>query len=265
MVVAVVRLQNSSFVVAFRSSLSQRRRPILVLPTVVSYYSESMRGCGKRIHNRLAMLPTVTSSMSSASSSQAATTYTVLFDLLVPEGRCVGLSIADLPDHHPDALHVENVNGRSDNGHWIHQCLHPDEVNYGVSVIQSPTHRKSFWLGRLAMRYALSVDPTTLQLPPQPRWGTSDNANNPSILKDAYGRPQVPRGFLGSISHKGTTGVALVAANVPSGAQSLVPRSGVGVDLEYAIHADRRNIARKVLTLNEQANLGRIPVSTVYP
>jgi hypothetical protein len=173
----MVRLQSSNFVIAFRSSLSQRRRPI-VLPTVVSY-SESRQG-GKIIHDRLrlAMLPTVTTPMSSASfqtTTTTTTTYTILFDLLVPEGRCVGLSIADLPDHHPDALQVENVNGSSstgDHGHWIHQCLHPDEVNYGVSAIQSASHRKSFWLGRLAMRHALSVD---AQLQKQPCLDRSDN------------------------------------------------------------------------------------------
>jgi 4'-phosphopantetheinyl transferase EntD len=264
MVAAMIRLQSSSFVVAFRSSLSPRRR-MFFLPTFVSY-SESTQFGKRMCGRRLAMLPTVTP-MSSASFQPTTTTYTILFDLLVPEGRCVGLSIADLPDHHPDALHVGNLNGSSSgNGHWIHQCLHPDEVSYGVSAIQSPSHRKSFWLGRLAMRHALSLGS---QLQQQPYWsGTSDNSNsNPSILKDEYGRPQVPPGFLGSISHKGTTGVALVAASVPSIATAnanLVPRSGVGVDLEYAIDADRRNIARKVLTPNEQANLGRIPVSVLY-
>lgn len=88
-----------------------------------------------------------------------------------------------------------------------------------------------------------------------------------SILKDEHGRPQVPNGFIGSISHKQTTGVALVSTlpkdvttstsstdQSKSKSQSR-PTVGVGVDIEQTF-SRRRNIAKKILTPNELEDLG---------
>lgn len=191
---------------------------------------------------------------SSSSSLEATITYECIFDIQVPEGRCVGLQLADLPDDHPDALRAENFSGNN-NTHWIYDRLHLDEVNYGVSL-HNKNHRRSFWLGRLAMRHAL------LDQSKKP-WDLSINGGSScssSILKDLHGRPQVPTGFLGSISHKRNMGVALVARIDNDSARS-PPKVGLGVDIEETTTGERRSVARKVLTPFEQADLGRIPVS----
>ena len=194
-----------------------------------------------------------TTTYSSSSSIEATTTYEVLFDIQVPEGRCVGVQLADLPNDHPDALRAANLshNNTTATAHWIYNHLHPEEVNYGL-VLQNENHRRSFWLGRLAMRQALSEQRK------QP-WDTSFSGSN-SILKDLHGRPQVPTGFLGSISHKRNTGVALVA-RIDEAASICPPRIGIGVDIEETASAKRRSVARKILTPCEQMDLGRIPVS----
>lgn len=79
-----------------------------------------------------------------------------------------------------------------------------------------------------------------------------------SILKDEHGRPQVPKGYLGSISHKRTVGVALVAADVPHAMER--PQKGIGVDIEQTF-SRHRSIAKKVLTEHEMNSLGKLPVS----
>jgi 4'-phosphopantetheinyl transferase EntD len=89
-----------------------------------------------------------------------------------------------------------------------------------------------------------------------------------SILKDMYGRPKLPFGYLGSISHKGLIGVALVqqlhgmdTTDIESHTAS--PRIGIGVDIEDITDAHRRrNIARKVLTPNEIQQLGSLSDSS---
>ena len=157
----------------------------------------------------------------------------LVFDLQLPQGRCVGLELQqDLPSDHPDS--IQNIHS---NNHWLFQFLHPDEIKYG-QTISSPAARQCFLLGRLALRTALPE--------PYPH----------AILKDAHGRPLVPEGYVGSISHKGRTGVALVAR------QQETPIS-VGVDLERA-DQNRANVASKILTANEQASLGNLAVRLKY-
>jgi 4'-phosphopantetheinyl transferase EntD len=99
-----------------------------------------------------------------------------------------------------------------------------------------------------------------------------------SILKDQYGRPQLPYGYFGSISHKGDMGIALVhcqdhptsptAPNITSTTDSIStppPPLGIGVDIEDLSNASvRRNIARKVLTPNEIQKLGTLTSEYYY-
>jgi len=220
-----------------------------------------------------ASAPAVVGLHTSATPLQSTTTYECLFDIQVPEGRCVGLALPDLPEEHPDALVGERIleaaarsaddrnsndNNNSDlqrNHHWIYDHLHADEIRYGLEL--GPKTQASFWMGRLALRQSLSdLNPCSI--------------STRSILKDAHGRPQLPPGFLGSISHKRNTGVALVAL-APEEKRSVdsfngttqppLPRLGVGVDIEETT-PKRRSVARKVLTPNEINNLGRLPVST---
>jgi len=184
-----------------------------------------------------------TSSASTASSSSESTSseearirqpLKTLFDLELPEGRCLGLRI---DASQQDALSAEAIASSS---HWIHACLHPDEVQYAMAQPSEYT-QQTFLLGRLAMRQVLDCDTAA------------------AILKDDHGRPDVPLGYLGSISHKrsnddGTTGVALLSSSPESAVM------GVGVDIELAL-SRRRSIAKRVLTENEISELGRIEVS----
>lgn len=157
-----------------------------------------------------------------------------LFDLKLPEGRCVGLQID------ADALSPGSI--KSDDDHWIHACLHPEEVKYAMAKPSEYT-QQTFLLGRLAVRKVLDGE-----------------YEQHAILKDDHGRPNVPPGYLGSISHKRsgtTTGVALLA---PFSGETVT--MGVGVDIEQAA-SRRRSIAKRVLTEDEMNDLGRIEVRQV--
>lgn len=151
-----------------------------------------------------------------------------LFDLQVPEGRCVGIQLTE----------QLTVNDLSQSTHWMHQCLHPDEIAYGMAQA-SDNNRLSFLLGRLALREALGSSCTDC------------------ILKDGHGRPKLPVGYLGSISHKNDTAVALVAVDGYSSPK--IPTLGVGVDLEVA-DPNRSRVAKKVLTPLELDLLGAVEV-----
>lgn len=125
---------------------------------------------------------------------------------------------------------------------WLHKHLHPDEISYAESLT-APQSQQSFVLGRLAMRQALKRSQT--------------RGNHPlgaPILKDEYGRPIVPSGWIGSISHKRNIGIALVAPREEGCTLT------VGVDLERTIMTGRRNVTRWVLTKREQAHIGQLSV-----
>jgi hypothetical protein len=146
-------------------------------------------------------------------------------DLELPEGRCVGVSMTEAVER--DARLGDDKLERI----WMQRAYHPDEIVYGNTL--SGTTAESFWLGRLAMRLALDF-------PEYP------------ILKDSYGRPALHGRWLGSISHKGFCGVALVA-------QSTSEIAGIGIDLEFASRPGKRSIAPRVLTERELQSLGEIP------
>jgi len=168
------------------------------------------------------------------------------------------------------------------------KILHLDEVQYGLEQ-PSDNARMTFYLGRLAMRTALEEmkgldSQAPVELKDETFWGFTNvhaphtNTNtkaksrsnikinaktelptvstlDQSILKDEHGRPQVPNGFIGSISHKQTTGVALIAT-LPADAETQShPTIGVGIDIEQSF-SRRRNIAKKILTPNELEDLG---------
>ena len=161
--------------------------------------------------------------------------WTTIFDLELPEGQCIGVRL-DAPNCN-DELSTEAI---SSSNHWIHTCLHPEEVKYAMSQPSDYT-RETFLLGRLAMRQILA-----------------SHSHDGPILKDDHGRPNLPLLYLGSISHKrsianGTTAVALLAPRVTG--------MGVGVDIELAV-SNRRSIATRVLTKHEINELGRIEVSS---
>jgi 4'-phosphopantetheinyl transferase EntD len=200
-------------------------------------------------------IPT-TDSVSSTTTIE--TCYDRLFDIRLPEGRCVGLQLHELSEDDPNGLTPQAIldpdhTNTNANHHWLRSLLHPKEVAYGLDRSCSNA-RESFFLGRLAMRQALGFGPHHVQ--------TTD-----AILKDKYGRPAVPNGFLGSISHKRGTGVALVAVDDSVSTESNTagsPRLGIGIDLEQICSQGKSSIARKVLTKREIEDLGRIEVCFTY-
>jgi enterobactin synthetase component D len=136
------------------------------------------------------------------------------FRLDVPFGRCVGMAI-------PPAVSAEVLAG-----------LHPEERQHSLGL--GPSRQSAFAAGRLALRAALS----DLQLPDAP------------VLPDPDGAPIMPAGVIGSISHKRTLAVALVARAAPEGVSSVA----LGVDLEED-RPLRVDISRRVLTDTEQRAL----------
>lgn len=183
----------------------------------------------------------------------------------VPEGRCVGLQLVEVPEHHPHAVVRTNALFSSQQ-HWLYDFLHPEEIQYGLQL-HHENHRQSFWIGRLAIRHALQQQPDvspTLDWSlatsnPPPNLSSDTTSIRNSILKDMYGRPQLPEGIFGSISHKGRTGVALVRRSSPASPNEKKQNMGIGVDLEDASYAHRRrHVARKVLTPGEMAHLGTL-------
>lgn len=231
---------------------------------------------------------------SQSSLQQPITTFEKIFDIQVPEGQCVGIRLPNLPEEHPDSLHPVNIlriNNSTESSlfrdrslyhpqysptiakmmqqqpppftssHWLYQYLHLDEIQYGLTLRGAA--QTSFYMGRMALREALvsstrhAIDTSGSTITTR----TSSAVTNASILKDEHGRPQLPDGWLGSISHKRQVGVALaVHSNVNTNMHcttKFVLRKGVGVDIEETTPKTHINIARKVLTINEQHQLGR--------
>lgn len=159
---------------------------------------------------------------------------TKLFDLTLPEGRCLCLSFTRPVESITTALNTSS----SAQNRWLHDNLHRDEVGYACNMQGAHSNRLSFVLGRLAMRTL--IEGGSSQCP---------------ILKDAHGRPTLLDGYLGSISHKKATAVALVART------SDESDMGIGIDLEYAVES-KANIASKVLTREEIDSLGKVEVGS---
>mmetsp|Transcript_8173 Transcript_8173/g.15382 ORF Transcript_8173/g.15382 Transcript_8173/m.15382 type:complete len:474 (+) Transcript_8173:181-1602(+) len=191
--------------------------------------------------------------------------YENIFSLDLPEGKCVGLRLTH-PNQAPTVpTSLDPFQIKSNENHWIKEILHPDEVEYGFQQ-PSESARITFFIGRLAMRTALAqmkgID-SNVSVEYEDRLGgftklPTVSTNDQSILKDEHGRPKVPKGFIGSISHKQNTAVALVST-LSSGSEGIMssPTIGVGVDIEQSF-TRRRNIAKKILTSNELNDLGQL-------
>jgi 4'-phosphopantetheinyl transferase EntD len=179
---------------------------------------------------------------------------TVLFDLDLPEGKCIALQLIPNATTTIDSAATDSDDSSSVHASCFASVLHPDEIQYGLDRYTSLRTRTSFYLGRWALRTALhSIGSKHVSMP---------------LLKDDAGRPVVPHGYGGSISHKEHVGVALVAAvecntnnNTNNSTTNQRTRSGIGIDLEYC-NGSRSKIARKVLTEHERQSLGQLEVST---
>lgn len=88
--------------------------------------------------------------------------------------------------------------------------------------------RQNFISGRVAMHQLIATDTP--------------------VLSDDRGAPILPVGFTGSISHKGTRAVAIVAP---------ADLGVVGIDIEYAA-APRGDIGRRILTEREPTVTGKL-------
>lgn len=185
--------------------------------------------------------------------------FKLLFRFDLPEGLCMGIQM------NQDFSKDEVVRWQGE--HWLYHYLHADEIQYGLNL-DHDHNAHEFFLGRLAMRQTLQnftcetisngqrcdVGPESL----------IQGQKYSPILKDEYGRPTVPKGFVGSISHKRSTAVALVEKEQPtssglsegSSLDKEVPVKGIGVDIEDISRKTR--IAKRVLTQKELNNVGNL-------
>jgi 4'-phosphopantetheinyl transferase EntD len=133
------------------------------------------------------------------------------FLLELPFGICVGLSLPEGECELPAGLH-------------------PDEAAFAHAL---PEARRTGWIGgRAALRAALEA--AGIEAPD-------------AILATPRGAPLLPPGAVGSLSHKRTIAVALVA-------RAGTPPAALGIDVEE-IRPLRTDIAPRVLTPDELADL----------
>jgi 4'-phosphopantetheinyl transferase EntD len=139
----------------------------------------------------------------------------VVFDLSLAHGRCVGLRLPSTEEE------VHELAARA---------LADEERAFALGL---PGARRRTWVGgRAALRRALEV-------------AGIEGAG--CILADERGAPSLPRGISGSISHKETLAVALVATSA----------GHVGVDLELD-RVGRVDIASHVLADDELAEVAAL-------
>jgi phosphopantetheine--protein transferase-like protein len=152
---------------------------------------------------------------------QDAAVLDVAFDLALAHGRCIGVRLPGADDE--IRAMAEGV-------------LVPEERAFAAGL--TPIRRRTWVGGRSALRRALEV---AGMVPPR------------AILPDDRKAPCLPEGIAGSISHKESLAVALVARE--EGA-----RVGVDVEIERGAVAGRRNvdIASHVLAEDELPELAAL-------
>ena len=208
-------------------------------------------------------------SSSSLSSPPSSSFFEEWLDIEFPEGRCVGVRLKEEEEEKVDSTkkQLQQLQQLEEE-----DLFHPEEISFGMNNL-TETSRKSFWIGRLAIKLAI-------QRRTMGREGEGEYPNYP-ILKDSFGRPKFDTTtttttttnnnnnsnnnnelLFGSISHKQNWGVAIVT-NEPG-------TRGVGIDIEYIVRRNKRkgggsnsnsssNIAKRILTENEIQTLGKIP------
>ncbi len=148
--------------------------------------------------------------------------FALLTQSTLPHGL---LSAVRLPDSKNEQLSLDAL-------HVASQLLHHDELQLANAL--AVPRRVSFVGGRVALRDALN------RISPQHR--------EQPVLRNARGAPLMPTGVLGSVSHKRTLAVALVAPLAPE-VQTL------GVDVEErpgVAELARPDLAPKILTAYER-------------
>ncbi len=138
--------------------------------------------------------------------------------------------VSDEPFAPRGALASVAIDEANDDGERSPVDVHADEIALAANM--APVRRAAFLAGRQALRAALRrIAPLSDAHP---------------LLQTGRGAPHLPDGWTGSISHKRTRAIALVA-----------PSTGglVGVDLEErptARDAERPSIAPRILTARER-------------
>lgn len=149
--------------------------------------------------------------------SSPSSPFTVAFERALPYGWCVGLWLGPATGEGWEAAVSR---------------LHADERHHLATL---GARRQSSWLGgRLALRHALE--------------GLGVLAPGP-LLSTARGAPLLPSGVVGSITHKDTLAVALVARD---------EGWTMGVDLEEEGARGYLHLARRILTEREQGRLSAL-------
>mmetsp|Transcript_12860 Transcript_12860/g.25728 ORF Transcript_12860/g.25728 Transcript_12860/m.25728 type:complete len:362 (-) Transcript_12860:221-1306(-) len=207
------------------ASVAARRGCVTLPSTVPSFVA---------IRSRLFRSSSVLSTSASAPSPPSSATTSSLDDVdVVPSSSMVPPAFSY---HLPEGLCVAV---RPTPKHSLPQhysaSVHPDEY---ALVRPGRADAIPFLLGRSAVRHAL---------------GSVGAPTAPAVLRDAHGRPALPPGYLGSISHKRRLAVALVCADGGGGAV------GIGVDVEGTRSATGAALGRRVLTPGEREGLGDLP------
>jgi enterobactin synthetase component D len=144
---------------------------------------------------------------------EVAVDFAIAFQTVLPHGLCVGVTLPG---------------GASGPGDVV--GLDPAEQRHAATLGQ---HRRTTWIaGRLALRAALA--------------GLGVDAA--AILADERGAPVLPRGVVGSISHKRDLAVAMVAIDTGF---------TLGVDIERCAPSPY-DIGRRVLARDEQGELAEL-------
>ncbi len=144
----------------------------------------------------------------------------VAFDLVLAHGHCVGVR---LPSSEEEV------------GAIAASLLEPEERAFALGL---PAARRRTWVGgRAAVRHALEA--------------ARIDARG-CILPDDRGAPRFPAGVAGSISHKETLAVALVASEHTYSRrhEGAAPPGTIGVDVELD-RVGRQDISRHVLAEDE--------------
>merc|ERR1712146_100810 len=137
--------------------------------------------------------------------------------------------------------------------------LHPLEIDYGLKNLPNDKTRLCFWGGRLALRRILQLQKIQHQEP---------------VLKAESGIAMLPPDIKASISHKNDIALCLLntadeeirkeenndreetKARNHMEEKVMIPEIYIGVDVEVA--SGHLSIGKRVLTLNEQEELGII-------
>ena len=197
------------------------------------------------------------------------------FETVLPEGVCVGMCKSQL--------------GTLTSARDGVQLLHPDEYMWGQANFKSPNSRNSYYMGRAALRSSLeSLITDQLSCEPENSYmkRLRSAVRSEPFNKDSFGRPILPAGVMGSISHKNDYAVGLSSmrpnvcvsdevdevswlADCPvldaDSTADIADNSnrqtrGIGIDLERMNDGRGSKIQRKVLTEWELSNLGGLEV-----